>query len=221
MKMDKFFHYDLDIAVQMASKGKLITLEGIDGTGKSSIAKMLGAEFPEAVLTTEPTRSWIGNAVKRSIESDTDPLAELFLFVADHAEHVAKVIRPALLEGKTVISDRYSDSRYAYQGATLFDQFDDAMEWVESIHRGWTIVPDLTILFTIEPDVAVSRCGIRGNHTKFEKIEFLRTVQENFLKLAGREPRRFVVIDAGRELGIVEHEVERIIREFLERNDGS
>lgn len=70
-------------------KGKLITLEGIDGTGKSSIAKMLRTKFPEAVFTMEPTHSWIGEAVRRSIGSDTDPLAELFLFVADHAEHIA------------------------------------------------------------------------------------------------------------------------------------
>ncbi len=196
-------------------KGKLITLEGIDGTGKSSIAKMLKTRFPEAVFTVEPTLSWIGKAVKRSIESEADPLAELFLFVADHAEHIAKLIRPALDEGKTVISDRYSDSRYAYQGATLSDKFDDAMEWVESIHKGWTIVPDMTILFTIDPAIAVSRCGIRGNHTKFEKIGFLETVQENFLKLAKREPQRFVVIDAGRELEVVRLEVENVIEKFL------
>lgn len=198
-------------------KGKLITLEGIDGTGKSSITKMLKIRFPEAVFTVEPTPGWIGKAVKRSIESDADPLAELFLFVADHAEHIAKVIRPAIEEGKTVISDRYSDSRYAYQGATLSDKFDDAMEWIEGIHKGWTIVPDLTILFTIDPAIAVSRCGIRGNHTKFEKIEFLETVQGNFLKLAKREPNRFVVIDAGEELEVVGNEVVSAIKEFLNK----
>ena len=198
-------------------KGKLITLEGIDGTGKSSIAKMLKTKLPEAVFTAEPTKSWIGKAVKKSIESEADPLAELFLFVADHAEHIAKVIRPALDEGKHVISDRYSDSRYAYQGATLSHIFDDAMGWVESIHKGWTIVPDLTILFTIDPSIAVSRCGIRGNHTKFEKIEFLKTVQDNFLKLARKEPQRFVVIDAGRELEAVGREVEYTIQKFLRK----
>ncbi len=198
-------------------KGKLITLEGIDGTGKSSIAKRLKTTFPDAVFTMEPTRSWIGKAVKKSIESEADPLAELFLFVADHAEHISKVIRPALDNGKIVISDRYSDSRYAYQGATLSHIFDDAMGWVESIHKGWTIVPDLTILFTIDPAIAVTRCGIRGNHTKFEKIGFLKTVQGNFLKLAKREPQRFVVIDAGRELEVVGCEVEIVIKEFLSR----
>jgi dTMP kinase len=86
---------------------------------------------------------------------------------------------------------------------------------VQGIHKGWTVVPDLTILFTIDPDVAVSRCGIRGEHTKFEKIEFLRTVQGNFLKLAKTEPQRFVIIDAGLELEVVGREVESAIKEFL------
>ncbi len=198
-------------------KGKLITLEGIDGTGKSSIAKMLKNKFPEAVFTAEPTKSWIGKAVKKSIESDADPLAELFLFVADHAEHIARVIRPALEQGKTVISDRYSDSRYAYQGVTLSSIIENPLEWVQGIHKGWTIVPDMTILFTLDPEIAISRCGIRGNHTKFEKIEFLKKVQENFLKLAEREPHRFVVIDAGKKLEALVREVEAEIERFLSR----
>ena len=198
-------------------EGKLITLEGIDGTGKSSIAKMLKKSFPEAFFTREPTHSWIGKAVKRSIESDGDPLAELFLFVADHAEHIAKVIRPALAEGKNVFSDRYSDSRYAYQGVTLSDDFDDAVAWVQGLHRGWTVVPDMTILFTIDPAVAVSRCGVRGEKTKFEKLEFLKKVQDNFLRLAREEPRRFVIIDAGVELEKVGHEAEVKIKDLLER----
>ncbi len=199
------------------ANGKLITLEGIDGTGKSSIAKMLKTKFTEAVFTKEPTQSWIGKAVKKSISTETDPLAELFLFVADHAEHIATVIRPSLTQGKIVVSDRYSDSRYAYQGATLSTHFNDPMEWIQNIHKGWTVVPDLTILLTINPGVAVSRCGIRGNHTKFEKIEFLRKVQENYLKLAKKEPGRFVIIDAGRELEVVAQEVESAVREFLSK----
>jgi len=213
--MDKLFDYYKDIAGQMVSKGKLITLEGIDGTGKSSITKMLQNKYPEAVFTREPTHSWIGRAVKTAIDSDTDPLAEFFLFVADHAEHIARVIKPSIAQGKNVISDRYSDSRYAYQGTTLSNIFDDAMEFVESIHKGWTVVPDITILFTIDPAIAVSRCGVRGEKTKFEKIEFLKTVQGNFLKLAEREPQRFVIIDAGDKLPSVELQVESVIKKFL------
>lgn len=199
------------------ARGKLITIEGIDGTGKSSITKMLKKRFKDAVFTKEPTESWIGKATRKSIDSDIDSLAQLFLFVADHAEHIARVIRPALEEGKTVISDRYSDSRYAYQGATLSGIFDDAMGWIQNIHRDWTIVPDLTILLTVDTEVAVSRCGFRGNHTKFEKIEFLKNVQGNYMKLAEREPRRFVVISTEKELEVVEREVEAAIEKFLSR----
>ncbi len=199
------------------AKGKLITLEGIDGTGKSSIVKMLKKCLPDAVFTKEPTKGWIGKAVKKSIGSETDPLAELFLFVADHAEHIAKIVKPALEEGKIVISDRYSDSRYAYQGATLSTLVDDPIEWIQNIHKGWTIPPDLTILLTIEPGVAVSRCGIRGKQTKFEKIEFLKKVQENYLKLAKEEMERFAVVDAGMELDAVGREVERVINDFLSK----
>lgn len=202
----------------MASKGKLITLEGIDGTGKSSMAKMLKNRFPDAVFTREPTHSWIGNAVKRSIESETDPLAELFLFVADHAEHISRIVRPALKEGKLVFSDRYSDSRYAYQGVTLSNIFDDAMGFVQSIHKGWTVIPDMTILFKIDPMIAVSRCTIRGEKTKYEKIEFLRTVQANLLKLAEKEPDRFVIIDAGQDMEKVEKDVEKAVNQFLVDN---
>lgn len=86
---------------------------------------------------------------------------------------------------------------------------------MQGIHKGWTIVPDLTILFTIDPAVAVSRCGIRGEHTKFEKIEFLRTVQGNFLKLAEKEPQRFVIIDAGNTLVVVGNKVKDAIKNFL------
>ena len=116
-----------------------------------------------------------------------------------------------------MFSDRYSDSRYAYQGVTLSDDFDDAVAWVQGIHRGWTVVPDMTILFTIDPAVAVSRCGVRGEKTKFEKLEFLTKVQDNFLRLAKEEPSRFVIIDAGAELEKVGREVEMRIKDFLKR----
>lgn len=197
----------------------LITLEGIDGTGKSSVAGMLKNKFPDAVFTREPTYSWIGNAVKRSIESDTDPLAELFLFVADHAEHIARVVKPALNAGKIVFSDRYSDSRYAYQGATLSNIFVDAMGFVQGVHKGWTVVPDMTLLFTIDPMTAVTRCGVRGEKTKFEKIEFLKAVQRNLLILAEKEPERFVIIDAQQELSKVEKDVELAINDFLDKGN--
>ncbi|RXA18027.1 dTMP kinase [Methanosarcina sp. MSH10X1] len=204
-------------------RGKLITLEGIDGSGKSTVAERL-QENPEIkafgpVFTREPTRGTLtGNAVERAIQSDTDQLAELFLFTADHAEHLAKIVKPALENGKTVISDRYSDSRYAYQGITLKTRLEDPLEWIKNLHRGWTIIPDLTFLFDIRPEVSIERCGKRGEQSKFEKLEFLRGVREIFLRLAAEDPERFIIMDASRSPEHIEKEVARKILEFLSRN---
>ncbi|WP_342304116.1 dTMP kinase [Methanolobus sp. ZRKC5] len=198
-------------------KGKLITLEGIDGSGKSTITSLLNSNsrFSEFVFTREPTTGWIGEAVNRAIHSDTDNLAELLLFTADHAEHISKLLLPALEGGKNVISDRYSGSRYAYQGMTLKSRFADPVKWIQDIHRGWTVDPDLTILFDIEPDIAVERCGNRGDKTKFEKISFLEGVRENYLRLARENPERFVIIDTDRSIGEIESEVLDAIFSFL------
>lgn len=204
-------------------KGRLITLEGIDGSGKSTVAKKL-QENPEIrihepVFTREPTRGTLtGTAVENAIRSDTDQLAELFLFTADHAEHLAKLVKPALEKGKTVISDRYSDSRYAYQGATLKKRLENPLEWVKQLHREWTIIPDLTFLFDIEPEIAVERCGKRGEQTKFEKIELLQKVRENFFRLVAEEPKRFIVIDASSSPEEVEEEIVRKVLEFIQKN---
>jgi dTMP kinase len=204
-------------------RGKLITLEGIDGSGKSTVAKKIQENHKisvfEPIFTREPTRGTLtGNAVEKAIQSDTDQLAELFLFTADHAEHLAKLVKPALENGKIVISDRYSDSRYAYQGITLQNRLEKPLEWVRSLHKSWTVVPDLTFLFDIEPEIAVERCGKRGEQTKFEKIEFLKGVREIFLNLAAEEPERFVIIDASFSPEDVERNVVQKILEFVQKD---
>ncbi len=224
-------------------KGALITFEGIDGSGKSTIAKKVVARLHDeydVLLTTEPTHTWIGNVVRRSTSFDADPLAEFFLFMADHAEHIAKVVKPALDEGKIIISDRYSDSRYAYQGVTLakfaqqVNRFDDPMQWIKMLHEGWTITPNLTFLFIVAPDIALNRCNQRSmqsksrkdynsrsfpncdmSKSKFENLEFLQKVQDNFLKLADKEPERFVKVDAEKGIDEIEKEVVGKILKYL------
>ena len=188
----------------MSAKGKLITLEGIDGSGKSTIAKLLASnpDFNDFVFTREPTESWIGDAVNRAIHSDTDSIGELLLFTADHAEHISKLIKPSLASGKNVISDRYSGSRYAYQGMTLVGKFEDPMQWIQDIHAGWTLNPDLTILFDIDPAIAVERCGNRG---------FLEGVRENYLRLARENPDKFRVINTNRSIDDIYSEVMTLI----------
>jgi dTMP kinase len=204
--------------------GKLITLEGIDGSGKSTVAKKLQENLEikafEPVFTREPTRGTLtGIAVEKAIQSDTDQLAELFLFTADHAEHLAKIVKPALENGKIVISDRYSDSRYAYQGVTLKNRIENPLEWIKNLHRNWTVIPNLTFLFDIKPEISIERCGKRGDQSKFEKIEFLESVRELFLRLAKENSERFVIIDASQSPENLEKEVVGKILEFLNRTE--
>lgn len=187
----------------------LVTVEGIDGSGKTSAWRALGDAFPEATMTREPTESWYGEAVRRSInDEDADPLAELFLYTADHADHLRRVIDPALAADHLVIADRYSDSRYAYQGATLSGRFDDPMEFVQSVHRPWTRPPDLTVYLDVPPDVGASRSGATN---KFEREDHLIAVAENYEQLIAAEPDRFHRVDAERPIEVVVEDVVEIV----------
>ncbi|MDY6865281.1 MAG: dTMP kinase [Halobacteriota archaeon] len=198
-------------------KGDLITIEGIDGSGKSTILRFLKERLRnyDLIFTQEPTKGFIGDVVRGAISDDTDHLAEAFLFVADHAEHVNRLLKPSLESGKMVISDRYSDSRYAYQGVTLSDIFDDPVRWLQDIHGGWTIVPDLTVLLDVDPNIAVKRCSRRFSTTKFEKVEFLTKVRSNYLRLAKEEPDRFFVVDSGGSLKNMKNKVGERIEELI------
>lgn len=152
---------------------------------------------PDVIFTREPTTGWIGEVVNQAINSRTDPVAELFLFIADHADHLSNLIRPALDDNKIVISDRYSDSRYAYQGATLQGIIRSPLKWVIELHKDWTIIPELTILLDISPTASIARLDdSRSQQTKFEKIDFLEQVRDNYFKLVDMEPDRFLVVDA-------------------------
>lgn len=177
----------------------LITLEGLDGSGKTTCVDALrGADAVpgDAVFTREPTTTWYGEAVDRSIQDpDADPLAELFLYTADHAAHLSETVRPALDADRVVVSDRYSDSRYAYQGASLADRFDDPVAFVQEVHEPWTRAPDATVYLDVDPETAAERSGATN---KFETAEYLARVREHYERLVAAEPDRFVRIDASR-----------------------
>ena len=134
--------------------------------------------------------------VRQAIADEIDPIAEALLFVADHAMHLKTVIRPALADGRIVISDRYTDSRFAYQQVTLSGPVDDPAEWIAALHGGWSITPDLTFLLIIPVHRALERIGREGVREHFEKEEVLTTVQRNYLERAQAKPWRFVLIDA-------------------------
>jgi len=176
----------------------LVTLEGIDGTGKSTLLDALREKLADLdpVFTREPGATWVGEAVRRAVAEQLDPVTEATLFVADHAAHLATVVRPALANKKLVISDRYSDSRFAYQSVTLEGTIPDPEGWLRAMHNGWSIVPDKTFLLAIPVDDALERLEGKTGREHFERREILEKVQDRYLAFARTEPGRFVVVDA-------------------------
>lgn len=184
----------------------LVTMEGLDGSGKTTVWERLRESGEHGdVFTREPTRTWYGDAVRRSIEADdADPLAELFLFTADHAAHLASTVRPALDRGEVVVSDRYSDSRYAYQGASIEGVVENPVAYIRGIHEPFTRPPDRTIYFDVDPETGARRSGATN---KLEQIQFLSRVQSIYEQLIAEEPDRFVRVDAEQSLEAVTADV--------------
>jgi dTMP kinase len=194
----------------------LVTLEGLDGSGKTTACETLQstpAVPADAMFTREPTNSWYGEAVQRSIDDDdADSLAELFLYTADHADHLVNTVEPALADDRVVFSDRYSDSRYAYQGATLSERLDDALEYVREVHAPWTRPPDATLYLDVDAETAAERSGATN---KFETADYLADVRENYERLIADEPDRFVRIDATGPEAVVREAVVDAVTDLL------
>ncbi len=190
----------------MNEKGRFITFEGIDGAGKSTHIERLAAEIKrsgiEVVVTREPGGTPLGEKIRSMLLSDPmTPDTETLLFYAARAEHVQKLIRPALDEGKWVISDRFSDATFAYQagGKNVPGGRIDALE-------RWTLrgfAPDLTILFDLPPEIAAARLskrtvsdGVGPDRFERESRDFFRRVRGAYLERAEKNPERFLVLDA-------------------------
>ena len=190
----------------------LVTLEGLDGSGKTTVWEALRESRPDATFTHEPTGSWYGEAVRRSLEDPAaDPIAELFLYTADHAAHLTDVVRPALERGELVVSDRYSDSRYAYQAASLEGRVDHPLEYIVNVHAPWTRPPDATLYLDIDPETAAERSGATN---KFEQAAFLATVRDHYERLIAEAPDRFVRLDADRPEAAVIDEAEAALSDL-------
>lgn len=126
--------------------------------------------------------------------------------------HLKTIVRPALAEGRIVISDRFTDSRFAYQQVTLKGVVPDPRGWLTALHDGWSLTPDLTFLLVIPPAAALARIDRDGQREHFEREEVLAAVQQEYLARAEAEPERFVLIDAEEEMEAIASFVEDAIR---------
>lgn len=203
----------------MDNGGSLVTIEGIDKSGKTTVLNELKQQFPNAVFTKEPNdNEWTGAEVRDVLEgrSSASEFATFAMFLADHLNHIETVIGPELSDGNLVVCDRYIDSRYAYQQVSLEDtvESDDSLDWVQSLHEGEytsTIKPDLTILLDISVEESMRRKG-DDPAERFEKKEFLTKVRDNYRRLSVEESERFVVIDAEQSKERVKTEVTESIK---------
>jgi len=197
-------------------EGALIVLEGIDGTGKTTLSKRLCQELESrgrsVVLTAEPTHEGIGAFIRSGAAGDISQSTEALLFSADRNDHTERMMR-WVSEGKVVICDRYFASTVAYQSASLEGTRADT-EWLLSINSDFIQRADITILLDLDPETSMSRVGTRGEEgSKFERSDFLSQVRAGYLDLADRFG--FEVVDASASADEVYARVLAMIEEVI------
>lgn len=180
---------------------QFITFEGIDGSGKSTISKLVNtkliSEGYNVILTCEPTDTEIGKFVQKCIQTGSDPFITAFAFIADRMQH-CKEIKTWLNEGKTVLCDRYADSTYAYQGAQLENQIKNPIQWLQELSKNHILTPERTYLFIIHPKKSLARIQKRNELIPFERVSFLEKVHRNYLKIS--KNKRFLKLDATKNI---------------------
>jgi dTMP kinase len=206
-------------------KGIFITVEGPDGSGKTTIIQMLAEKLEkegyEIVATREPGGIEIAEQIRQVIldpkNTAMDPRTEALLYAAARRQHLAEKVKPALEKGKIVLCDRFVDSSLAYQGHARGLGIDE----VYSINQFAieSMMPKMTLYFDVAPEVGLERInknkGREVNRLDLEKLEFHQKVREGYTMIAERFPERIVTIDASKELAEVYVQAEEKIKEIL------
>ena len=210
------------------SKPLFITLEGIEGTGKSTNIAFLKGLFDAAGVAVSVTREPGGTPLAEEIrklllqprEEAVVPEAELLLMFAARAQHLAHCIKPQLDAGVSVISDRFTDATYAYQGGGR-RLGHASIVLLENLVQG-DFRPDLTFVLVIEPAVGMARARVRGNLDRFEQeqLDFYTRVQDAYLKLAASAPQRYVIVDAAQPLAQVQADIRQALCQRTGWTDG-
>lgn len=203
------------------TKGAFITFEGADGCGKTTqselIKQYLEQKGFDVVWTREPGSKGLGQKIRELLlhyDGDVAPMCEAFLFLADRAQHVEHLIKPAVEQGKIVICDRHTDSTIAYQGYGRGENIEQ-LRYLNNLATGMT-KPDLTFVFDVSTDVAQKRVGDEKDRMESAGIEFHKKVRQGYLELANQEPNRIKVVNANNSIEQVFEDAKKIIDVFLE-----
>ena len=211
----------------MKNMSKFITLEGIEGVGKTSnlrfIKELLESSGHDCVVTREPGGTNLGEALRGLLLSHSDDNmsadAELLMMFAARAEHLSKVILPAIENSQTVLCDRFTEATYAYQGGGRMldvDKISKLEDWVQGDLR-----PDLTVILDAPVEIGRARAGRRSEPDRIEKEhdDFFQRVREAYIELANHYPHRICLVDASVELKNVQQQIHEKLIEYdiLER----
>ncbi len=210
-----------------APEGAFIAFEGVEGSGKGTqiglTSDWLEREGRDVLVTREPGGTKLGELLRDAILSKDHPAidsrAEALVFAASRAQHVVSVIRPALAEGKIVLTDRYVDSSLAYQGVARGLGEQDVLTLNAWATQG--LFPDLVVLLHIEPEVGLSRKPEEGDRFETEDEQFHAKVSDAYLQLAEEHPERYVVIDADAPPEVVQERVQQAVVRFLKQREQS
>jgi len=207
------------------TRGLFIALEGPEGCGKSTISKRITDELAgsgyKALRTAEPGDTALGEKIRQILLEKTDiqavPLAELFLFEADRAQHIAEVIRPALNRKTIVICDRFNAATFAYQGYGLGMDL-DTLRMIDDVSVGKTR-PDLTIILDVDVEKGLSRAGRGGQADKMEarSREYHERVRKGYIDMAREDPGKFCIVDSNGDIESAYSGVKEKIYGFIEK----
>tara|TARA_B100000767_G_C19716227_1_gene515098 strand:+ start:23 stop:664 length:642 start_codon:yes stop_codon:yes gene_type:complete len=206
--------------IKLANKVKFITLEGVDGAGKSTHIEFIKKYFIQNnikfVMTREPGGTALGEKLRELLLHDEmHPETETLLMFAARSEHIQKIINPNLENNICVISDRFTDATYAYQSGAKFvskDKITQLMKWTHN-----DLVPDLTLLFDLPTEISIERLNKSGVLDKFEREEkiFHDNIRKAYLDIAKKEKKRFRVIDSSKSIEVIQQKIKLILKKLF------
>lgn len=201
-------------------KGLFITLEGADGCGKTTQLNLLKEYLTnrgyEIVVTREPGGKGLGEKLREILlnyDGEVSDRCEAFLYLADRAQNIDTIIKPAINSGKIVLCDRHTDSSVAYQGYGREQNIDNINMLNELAVNG--VHPDLTIVFDIDTETSMARVGAEKDRLESAGIEFHKRVRNGYLEIAKKNPQRIKVVDASQTIEDVQRDVIKIIEGVL------